>query len=876
MGTAAGLAASSYEDSAVRIQNSLGLTAEEAKELTDISRNIYKNGFGESADQIDHALLQVKQNIRDLNKEDLESITEKAFLLAETFESDVNEVTRAGNNLMKGFGIEAEEAFDLMARGAQNGLNFSNEMFDNLSEYSTLFGSMGFSAEEYFELLSNGMEAGGIQPRYINDVMKEFQIRVKDGSDTTKDAMGRLSKDTQKVWKEFLKGNKTVKDVSNAILKELEGMDDQVKANEIGVELYGTKWEDLEAEAMYSLGGIGDGLGDVEGAMDDMTKNAEKSISRQWKSTWREAKSVLLPVGETLLDFTKEVLPDVQEGVEDVTEWFSELDEEGRKNIVMLGGIAAAAGPVLSIVGGLSTGIGGLMKITGGLSKVIGVAGGKGLLGRIGLMGITGGPVGLAIAGVTTLGGVVYTLHKISQKSNEEILNSIQARKEEIESLDGLINQYETLKEKNKLSTDEMLRYMDIATELKDAKTEETIRKLKDEQAELLKKSTLTNKEMKDFLKLNDGIVDKTPTTVQAISEQGNAYVGVLDKVKELNQAERERLTADTYQALTSGLEEQKKNLEEQREIQSEIKNLEGERSLVLQDFLGISDQTREKDQEIANIKSQIKLADEEEAIRLSEKLVKLEDEKAGLDAIREKHDQEIGKLDVKLEKKQESLNKNKKEIEDFERIAGEYEALILSQVGLNSERGKGLEVLDQEIGKHIKIRNGLKDQKDAGELTTQEYNKRVREAQNEIDKLRGAKGALEDVNKVAGLDVYSKRITGAHKEGLKIDEVKRKANITNNILGEDIDKDVNVDDHGTADKVHDEATKKGKKNVDVSLTRQNSIWDIVPNVIDVGVNFISKTLGFADGTDSHPGGVSWLGGRRSRVSKTRKQMGDG
>lgn len=160
MGTAAGLAASSYEDSAVRIQNSLGLTAEEAKELTDISRNIYKNGFGESADQIDHALLQVKQNIRDLNKEDLESITEKAFLLAETFESDVNEVTRAGNNLMKGFGIEAEEAFDLMARGAQNGLNFSNEMFDNLSEYSTLFGSMGFSAEEYFELLSNGMEAG--------------------------------------------------------------------------------------------------------------------------------------------------------------------------------------------------------------------------------------------------------------------------------------------------------------------------------------------------------------------------------------------------------------------------------------------------------------------------------------------------------------------------------------------------------------------------------------------------------------------------------------------------------------------------------------------------------------------------------------------
>ncbi|WP_241964520.1 phage tail tape measure protein [Paraliobacillus zengyii] len=241
MGTAMGLVTSSYEDSTVKIQNSLGLTAAEAKELTDISRNIYKNGFGESADEIDNALLQTKQNIKDINNEDLERITEKAFLLGETFEADVNEVTRAGNNVMKGFGLEADEAFDLMAKGAQNGLDFSNEMFDNLSEYSTLFGNMGYSAEEYFELLQKGTEAGVYNLDYINDIMKEFQIRVKDGSKTTSEAMGLLSKDTQGVWKEFEKGDKTVKDVSNAVLKELEGMDDQVAANQIGVELFGRR-----------------------------------------------------------------------------------------------------------------------------------------------------------------------------------------------------------------------------------------------------------------------------------------------------------------------------------------------------------------------------------------------------------------------------------------------------------------------------------------------------------------------------------------------------------------------------------------------------------------------------------------------------------
>ncbi|MFP3831233.1 hypothetical protein, partial [Pseudomonas sp. SIMBA_021] len=76
--------------------------------------------------------------------------------------------------------------------------------------------------------------------------MKEFQIRVKDGSKATNAAMSELSKPTQKKWQEFLKGKGTVKDVSNVVLKELKNMKNQTDANNIGVALFGTKWEDLE------------------------------------------------------------------------------------------------------------------------------------------------------------------------------------------------------------------------------------------------------------------------------------------------------------------------------------------------------------------------------------------------------------------------------------------------------------------------------------------------------------------------------------------------------------------------------------------------------------------------------------------------------
>ncbi|MFC4387524.1 phage tail tape measure protein [Gracilibacillus marinus] len=850
VGTAAGLIASNYEDSAVRIQNSLGLTAEEAKELTDISRNIYKNGFGESAAEIDHALLQVKQNIRDLNSEDLERITEKAFLLAETFESDLNEVTRAGNNVMKGFGIEADEAFDLMAKGAQNGLNFSNEMFDNLSEYSTLFASMGFSAEEYFELLQKGTDAGIYNLDYINDVMKEFQIRVKDGSDTTSDAMELLSKETQGVWKEFLKGDKTVKDVSNAVLKELEGMDDQVVANQVGVELFGTKFEDLESEAMYSLGGIGDGLEDVEGTMDEMTKNAERSISREWKATWREAKEVLLPVGETLLEFTREVLPDVKDGIEDVTEWFSELDEEGKRNILMFGGIAAAAGPVLSVVGGISSGIGGLMKVTGGLSKLLGVSGGAGLLGRIGLLGVTGGPVGLAIGGVGLLSAVIYTLSQNSKQSTEETLQSIEARKQEIDTLDGLITQYEELQSKNKLSTDEVLRYMDIASELKEAKTEEAIVALKKEQEKLLEKSTLTNKEMEEFLRLNGEIVDKTPTSVQAISEQGNAYAGVIDKVKELNEVEKNRLIDDTYESIKEGLDEHKQSLEEQREIQREIKDLESERSSSLMSVLDYNTQIQEKDLEIAAIKDQINRANNDEAIKLSEKLVSLEDERLLLDSIRDKHNREIEKLDTKISKKNESLDTTKQEIESFEMLLGEYEALILNQVGLNAERGNGLEALDQEIAKQLEIRNGLNEQKDVGELTTAEYNKRVQEAQDEIDKLREAKKELQNINTIADTNVFKERNSDIQAQNKSLDKVKSNATDINSLLGKDISKSVTINPSPSISSLNEDLRSPVTRRVTVEQVFQNAN------------NPFGNPANNADGTSyfNHPSGLSWLG----------------
>ncbi|MEC0886841.1 phage tail tape measure protein [Bacillus atrophaeus] len=307
----------------------LGLTKDEAKDLTKAATSVWKDGFGENMDVAKDALKQVRQNIRGLSEKDLKDVTKGAITLSETFDADVNEVTRAGNNIMKGFGVESQKAFDLMTYGAQKGLNFSNEMFDNLSEYAPLFGKMGFSAEEYFQLLTKGSQAGVYNLDYINDVMKEFQIRVKDGSDSTSGAMAQLSGSTQKVWQKFLNGKGTVKDVSNAVLGELKGMKNQVEANNIGVALYGTKWEDLEADAMYALGGINGKIGDVNGKTKEAGQALQDNFGTRIKKIGRSAMSALLPIGNGVLDVLEPVMSGLESGMKNLEPTMNSIASAG-------------------------------------------------------------------------------------------------------------------------------------------------------------------------------------------------------------------------------------------------------------------------------------------------------------------------------------------------------------------------------------------------------------------------------------------------------------------------------------------------------------------------------------------------------------------
>lgn len=599
-GAAAGVAAIQFDDAGAKIQSSLGLTEAEAQKLEDTAKDVWSNGFGGSLEEVTDALLKVKQNMKEVaDGAELQKVTEDAITLAQTFDADVNEVTRAGNNLMVNFGLTSSAAFDLMAAGAQNGLNFSQEMFDNLSEYSGLFADMGFSAEEYFQILVNGSEAGVYNLDYINDVMKEFQIRVKDGSDSTATAMGQMSESTQAVWESFLVGNGTVKDVSNTVLTELKGMDDQVLASQLGVSLFGTKWEDLESEAMYSLTTVGDEMSNVTGTMDNMVEAQGKTFDTRWNETIRESQEALLPLGETLLDLASDYLPKISAGIETATKWFDGLSPSAKNATVALVGIAAVAGPVTTGVGAVTQGIGTLVEGFGtvrlaavnfGEAVTLARAGFTGLAGEasglFGAVSMLAGPLGVivGIVGAMTIGGIA--LHEVVSKGKQLTEEQIAANDAFVKSSqavsDAVASNVVSRSEAIKASQDEAIAAQELSQKLFD----------------LADKQNKSGAEMQLLTSYVDQFNKLMPNANLLIDEQTGALNMTRDATNELIAAETERIQKQAVnEALVQNAKDQLATKRELNEAQIRQNQLEQEYAQAMQAVIDGAGNKNEKQQ---------------------------------------------------------------------------------------------------------------------------------------------------------------------------------------------------------------------------------------------------------------------------------------
>ncbi|MEC3417068.1 phage tail tape measure protein [Bacillus thuringiensis] len=336
VGIAAGKMAIDNDNAQAQIQASLGATKAEAEHLTGAAREVWRDGFGENMTQVSGDLITVKKNMKEIPVEKLGEMTKNGEILAQTFGVEVTESTRAANSLMNAFGISGRQAFDTITVGYQKGLDYSDDFLDTIREYSPLFKNAGFSVDEMMNILIAGSEQGAFNLDYVADSVKEFNIRVKDGSKGVKEAFDELGGNAKKTWNLYNEGKATSKEVMTAVIQDLKAQDDAVKQNQLGVALFGTKWEDLEANVMLALDPTVAKLGEVEGATNKAGDAVKNTLGGSIKELGRETSTFFQPLTDLIqkgIDGAKDLAKNHNEAMNSMKENSKPVVEMFDKNL---------------------------------------------------------------------------------------------------------------------------------------------------------------------------------------------------------------------------------------------------------------------------------------------------------------------------------------------------------------------------------------------------------------------------------------------------------------------------------------------------------------------------------------------------------------
>lgn len=285
-----------------------GLAGDALAGMGDVMKDVYAANFGESMEDVAAGMSEVYR-ATGLTDDALAETTKAAYALSETFGYDVSESARAAKAMMTNFGISGEEAMSLIAAGAQNGLDYSGELIDSVSEYSVQFGKLGFSADEMFSVFQKGADSGAWNLDKVGDAIKEFSIRSIDGSKTTTHAFESLGMNADEMMATFAAGGDGAAEAFQTVLSELMEMDDAVMRDAIGVELFGTQWEDLGTEAMSALLEMESGAYDTKNAMAGIMDVKYENLSDAFGAIKRQAEVSLLPMASTIANAFTDIAP---------------------------------------------------------------------------------------------------------------------------------------------------------------------------------------------------------------------------------------------------------------------------------------------------------------------------------------------------------------------------------------------------------------------------------------------------------------------------------------------------------------------------------------------------------------------------------------
>ncbi len=780
--------------------------------------------------------------------------------LAASSNMDLGRAADIASNIISGFGMEAGEAgrvSDVLAKGASSANTNVEQLGGAMQVVAPIASTLGLEIEGMTAAVGL-MSDAGIQGEQAGRMLRQGFLRLADPTGKAADLVEELGINVFDA-----DGNmKEMDGVLAELEKGLKGMDAQTKAAALST-LFGAQstagWSALLDRGSDELAEYTEELQNSEGAAAEMAKVMQDNA----KGAITEMKSALEGAG---IAISEHLIPHITEGVKWVTEMvrkFSDLDDSTQKNILKWLGLTAAVGPAAIVLGHSMTALGGITRAGGRVATMLGRASGAGLIGRFGILGAAAGPVGLATVAVAGLGTVLYGLHKESKKNTEVNTELSESYHNQANELQALVDEYEELNGKSRLTTEEFGRLMDIQSELNKTQNPQLIAELNREYDALAEKSGLSKDEINKLIEANDGIIEQSPQVEKSFTKQGNAIVDSTEAV----QAYINKLNEMSMIELQI---ERGKALEREAEIMQEQVDLREEQELIEQD-IGY------------NLDAQL-MSEEQRSARLEEIGQELEDQTLTHNEITDLQHEEAAILNAQLgttgetldtlgKQREEIVNKidaNEEELAKLELIEKQMVDLLLAEVDITNEKGNGLDKLDETISTLEKERAEIVKNTSSEEKKTQEYRDQIGELDEAIGRHRGIRdqireetGYQSEQNRL--LDSQNAKLKGSNRElgvvsanmgkstkaqegtNKKIDQGTGKAQGLNTELGKDIRKKLGINPNPSVATLN--------RQLGSSVSKEVRLYANSGGLSNAISSFSRPSRFYADGTDHHPGG---------------------
>ena len=288
------------------LQAQMGLDDASMAKLGQTAAKAFNNNFGESInDNLSTAKAALRSGlISDAGDPGAQKVIEQLDSVKALLGEEVPAVARSAAQLIRtGMVGNATEAFDLIVKGEQAGLNEAQDWLDTLNEYPTEFRKLGLTGAEAAGLISQAMKGGARDSDVAADAIKEFGIRAVDGSKNTMAAFEVLGFDAQALAQKFAAGGPAAKEAFGQVLSAIRSVQDPLKQSQIAVALFGTQAEDLGgAFSRFDLSHAVAQLGQIDGA----AQRASDTMGDNTAGKFQQAKNTIVTSLEAVQDKLKE------------------------------------------------------------------------------------------------------------------------------------------------------------------------------------------------------------------------------------------------------------------------------------------------------------------------------------------------------------------------------------------------------------------------------------------------------------------------------------------------------------------------------------------------------------------------------------------